>query len=82
VPATANRVLLELRRVLFRYYSAPRASGMPTIVDAPYAGHSAMIADYHEGQSLIETLLNNGLERVFLTDWKSATEDMKDLEID
>jgi len=41
-----------------------------------------MIADYHKGQSLIETLLANGIDRVFLTDWKSATEDMKDLEIE
>jgi poly(3-hydroxyalkanoate) synthetase len=80
--ATANRVLLDLRTMLFRDYSIPAAAGVPTIVNAPYAGHSAMIADYHKGQSLIETLLANGLERVFLTDWKSATEDMKDLEID
>jgi poly(3-hydroxybutyrate) depolymerase len=80
--ATANRVMLDLRTMLFRDYSAPVASGVPTIVDAPYAGHTAMIADYHVGQSLIETLLANGLHRVFLTDWKSATQDMKDLEID
>ena len=41
-----------------------------------------MIADFDKGQSLMETLLANGVTRVFLTDWKSATEDMKDLEID
>ena len=80
--ATANRVMLDLRTMLFRDYSGPDATGVPTIVDAPYAGHSAMIADYHKGQSLIETLRANGVDRVFLTDWKSATEDMKDLEID
>jgi poly(3-hydroxybutyrate) depolymerase len=80
--ATANRVMLDLRTMVFRDYSAAGAGGLPTIVDAPYAGHSAMIADYHKGQSLIETLLGNGLGRVFLTDWRSATEDMKDLEID
>jgi poly(3-hydroxyalkanoate) synthetase len=80
--ATANRVMLDLRTMVFRDYSKPNAQGVPTIVDAPYAGHTAMIADYHKGQSLVETLLTNGLERVFLTDWKSATEDMKDLEID
>jgi hypothetical protein len=51
-------------------------------VDAPYAGHTAVIADYHKGQSLVETLLTNGIEHVALTDWKSATGDMKDLEID
>ena len=80
--ASANRVMLDLRTMRFRDYSAAKGQGMPTIVDAPFAGHTAMIADYHKGQSLIETLLTNGLERVFLTDWKSATEDMKDLEID
>ncbi|HZB92920.1 MAG TPA: alpha/beta fold hydrolase [Stellaceae bacterium] len=80
--ATANRIMLDLRTVLFRDYSAPQATGVPTVVDAPYAGHSAMIADYHKGQSLMETLLAHGLGRLFLTDWKSATEDMKDLEID
>lgn len=80
--ATENRAMLDLRTMVFRDYSRPSAKGVPTIVDAPYAGHTAMIADYHKGQSLIETLLANGLERVFLTDWKSATEDMKDLEID
>ena len=41
-----------------------------------------MIADYHRGQSLIETLLANGIGHVALTDWKSATEDMKDFDID
>ncbi len=80
--ATPNRVMLDLRTMVFRDYSSAGARGSPTIVDAPYAGHTAMIADYHKGQSLVETLLANGLDRVFLTDWKSATEDMKDLEID
>ena len=80
--ATANRVLLDLRTMVFRDYSKPGGGGLPAIVDTPYAGHSAMIADYHKGQSLVETLLANGVDRVFLTDWKSATEDMKDLEID
>src|SRR5271165_1563843 len=81
-PATANRTMLDLRTMVFRDYSAPEAKGIATIVDAPYAGHSAVIADYYKGQSLIETLVANNLERVFLTDWKSATADMKDLEID
>ena len=79
--ATNNRVALGLRTMDFRDYSTG-AAGIPTIVDAPYAGHSAMIADYHKGQSLIETLLANGLQRVFLTDWKPATEDTKDFDID
>ncbi|HTV26892.1 MAG TPA: alpha/beta fold hydrolase [Xanthobacteraceae bacterium] len=78
--ATANKVRLDLRTMLLREYGAPR--GIPTFVIAPYAGHTAMIADYHKGQSLVETLLANGVSHVALTDWKSATADMKDLEID
>jgi hypothetical protein len=47
--ATANRVMLDLRTMVFRDYSAAGATGVPTIVNAPYAGHTAMIADYHAG---------------------------------
>jgi polyhydroxyalkanoate depolymerase len=78
--ATANTVRLDLRTMLLRDYGKP--GGIPTLVVAPYAGHTAMIADYHKGQSLVETLLANGISHVALTDWKSATDDMKDLEID
>ncbi|MGB9166484.1 MAG: alpha/beta fold hydrolase, partial [Rhodomicrobium sp.] len=78
--ATPNTVRLDLRTMVLRDYGKP--GGIPTLVDAPYAGHTAMIADYHKGQSLVETLLANGIDHVALTDWKSATEDMKDLEID
>jgi poly-beta-hydroxyalkanoate depolymerase len=78
--ATPNTVRLDLRTMKLRDYGSP--TGLPTLVDAPHAGHTAMIADYHKGQSLIETLLANGILHVSLTDWKPATEDMKDLEID
>ncbi len=80
--ATAHGVRLDLRTMRFCEYGSAETMSVPTIVDAPYAGHSAMIADYHQGQSLIETLRDNGVSRVYLTDWKSATPDMKDLEID
>jgi poly(3-hydroxyalkanoate) synthetase len=78
--ATPNQVRLDLRTMVLRDYGQP--GGIPTLVDAPHAGHTAMIADYYKGQSLVETLLANGIGHVALTDWKSATEDMKDLEID
>ena len=78
--ATPNRVRLDLRTMLLRDYGKP--GGIPTLIDAPHAGHTAMIADYQKGQSLVETLLANGIGHVALTDWKSATDDMKDLEID
>ncbi len=78
--ATPNTVRLDLRSMQLRDYGKP--GSIPALVDAPYAGHTAMIADYHKGQSLVETLLHNGIGHVALTDWKSATDDMKDLEID
>ena len=78
--ATLNTVRLDLRTMKLREYGRP--GGVPTLVDAPHAGHTAMIADYHKGQSLIETLLAHGIGHVALTDWKPATNDMKDLEID
>jgi poly(3-hydroxybutyrate) depolymerase len=49
--ATANRAMLDLRTMKFRAYGAPDANGMPTVVVAPYAGHNAVTADFHEGQS-------------------------------
>lgn len=79
--ATPNQVRLSLRTMFLRDYGRS-GKGIPILVDAPHAGHTAMIADYHKGQSLIETLLANGIGHVALTDWKPATEDMKDLEID
>ncbi|MGB7914460.1 MAG: hypothetical protein WCF79_04060, partial [Rhodomicrobium sp.] len=79
-PATPNTVRLDLRTVIVRDYGKP--GGLPTLVDAPYAGHPAVIADYAKDQSLVQTLLDNGIGHVVLTDWKSATEDMKEFEID
>jgi poly(3-hydroxybutyrate) depolymerase len=82
--ATDNRVQLDLDTMRLREFIAGTASDdvVPTLIDAPYAGHSAVIADYARGQSLVETLLKSGLERVLVTDWKPATEEMRDFDID
>jgi polyhydroxyalkanoate depolymerase len=91
--ATANTVLLELHTLRLREFGLPAvapqgakaggdATAVPTLILAPYAGHSAAIADYHEGQSLVQTLLAAGLQRVLVTDWRSASLQMKDYDID
>ncbi|MGE5171047.1 MAG: alpha/beta fold hydrolase [Rudaea sp.] len=82
--ATKNRMRLDLNTMRLRDFSpAAVAEGVvPTLIDAPYAGHSSTIADYAKGQSLVETLLASGLERVLVCDWKSATEEMKYFDID
>jgi polyhydroxyalkanoate depolymerase len=79
-PATPHAVRLDLRTMVLRDYGKP--GGLPTLVDAPYAGHTALVADYAQGQSLVATLLAGGIGHVALTDWKSATLDMKDFDID
>ena len=80
--ASANSVMLELHTLRLREFGDAKSGAVPTLVDAPYAGHTATIADYHKGQSLVETLLANGHRRVLLTDWKSAGPEMKDYDID
>ncbi len=80
--ATSNRVALDLHTLRLREFGEAVPGEIPTLVDAPYAGHRAMIADYHRGQSLVETLMASGHGRVLVTDWKSATQEMKDYDID
>lgn len=81
--ASANRIILDLDTMRLRDFSQPGAAdATPVLVDAPYAGHDSTIADYAPGQSLVETLLAGGLGRVVATDWKSATDAMKDFDID
>jgi poly(3-hydroxybutyrate) depolymerase len=85
--------LLDLHTMLLRSFGTPaerdtagatRAPDAvsPVLVVAPYAGHSSTIADLHKGQSLVQTLLAQGLPHVLVTDWKSATAETKDYEVD
>lgn len=80
--ATANRIRLDLDTMRLRDFSAADAKGIPVLIDAPFAGHSSTIADFSEGQSLVKTLLDNGIARPLVTDWKSATPEMRDYDID
>ncbi|MDK3016935.1 alpha/beta fold hydrolase [Pseudodonghicola flavimaris] len=80
--ATANEIRLDLDTMRLRDFSAPGAGGVPVLVDAPFAGHSSTIADFGIGQSLVKTLLDNGIGRVLVTEWKSATPEMRDFDID
>jgi len=78
--ATANRIALDLDTMRLREFGA--SEGEPVLVDPPYAGHSSSIADYAKGQSLVETLLAAGVGRVLAADWKPATPEMRDFDID
>lgn len=58
------------------------AAGPSVLVCAPYALHSAWITDFAPGHSIVEALRREGLDRVYLTDWRSATTDMRYFSID
>ena len=79
--STENAVALELSSMQLRDFST-RAQGQATLVCAPYALHGATIADFAPGHSLVEVLRRAGLSRVFVTDWRSATPDMRFFSID
>lgn len=78
---TPNSVALELATMRLRDCTRTR-SGQPALVCAPYALHRAMIADFAPGHSVVESLQHGGIDRVYLTDWRSATPDMRYLSID
>jgi len=82
--ATPNRIALDLDTMRLRAFSdeKPKAGKIPVVVDAPYAGHSSTIADYAAGQSLVEVLMGRGIGQVFVTDWKSATPEMREFDVD
>ena len=79
--ATRNKVVLELPSVWLRDFSTA-SDGTATLVCAPFALHGAMIIDLAPRHSLVEALQRAGIDRVFVTDWRSASADMRLLSID
>jgi poly(3-hydroxybutyrate) depolymerase len=79
--ATPNKIALELKTVRLRDFSTV-ADGVPTLLCAPFALHGAAVADVAPGHSLVVTLRDAGVRRLFVTDWRSATADMRFLSID
>ena len=78
--ATPNRTALELHTLTLRDFST--ASAPPVLILPPYAGHTSTIADFHEGQSLVRALRDNGCLQLFAIDWRSATERMQHYDVD
>ncbi len=81
--ASPNEELYALHTFTLRDFSPNKADHeTPVFILPPYAGHTSVIADFEKKQSLVETLLKGGIKRIFLTDWHSATLEMKDYDID
>ena len=78
---TPNTVMLELPCMRLRDFSRAHEAP-PVLICAPYALHDALVADFAAGHSLVEALQRGGLDRLYLTDWRSASPEMRDLSID
>ena len=86
-----NEIVLELQGMRLRQFhpiepseSTPKkaeASEPAVLIVTPQV-NSSFICDYGPGQSLAKTLMENGVPRVFATDWKSATPDRADETLD
>ncbi|MCA6116161.1 alpha/beta fold hydrolase [Bradyrhizobium sp. WSM 1738] len=79
---TPNAVVLQLQSMRLRKFSRGNTAQQPVLVCAPYALHGALVADFAPGHSLVEALQRDGMNRVFVTDWRSATPEMRNLSID
>jgi poly(3-hydroxyalkanoate) synthetase len=78
---TPQTIALQLATMRLRDFSS-QARGQPVLVCAPYALHGAVIVDFAPGHSIVEALRHEGLDRVYVTDWRSARPDMRYLSID
>ncbi|KRQ92887.1 poly(3-hydroxyalkanoate) synthetase [Bradyrhizobium valentinum] len=65
-----------------REFSRGNSKQQPVLVCAPYALHGALVADFAPGHSLVEALQRDGMNRIYVPDWCSATADMRNLSID
>jgi poly-beta-hydroxyalkanoate depolymerase len=91
--ATPNTVALALTTVRLRDFSVSQVTdqvagqgtghdGVPALICAPFALHGASVADIAPGHSLVAQLRAAGVTRLFVTDWRSASPDMRFLGID
>jgi poly(3-hydroxyalkanoate) synthetase len=78
---TPSTIALRLPSMHLRDFSRESA-GQPLLVCAPCSVHRAVIADFAPGHSLVEALQKGGVNRIYITDWRSATPQMRYLSID
>jgi poly(3-hydroxyalkanoate) synthetase len=81
--ATPNEIYRVLPTMRLRAFGGRSRSGSSaTLIVAPLAAQDAAMADLMRGHSLVEVLRAAGNGPVYLTDWKSATSDMRSCSID
>ncbi len=81
--STPNTVRLDLRTLTLRDFGQGKGNARTnTLVIAPYSGNSSVMIDIQPDQSLVRSLMGAGVRGVVAVDWKSATPNMKELDID
>jgi poly(3-hydroxyalkanoate) synthetase len=78
---TPHAITLELQTVRLRDFTTDEKCAA-ALLCAPFALHGAAVADLAPGHSLVAALRGAGLRRLFVTDWRSATAEMRFLGID
>ncbi|MCB9640767.1 MAG: alpha/beta fold hydrolase [Myxococcales bacterium] len=80
--SSPNKIAWELPSLRLRDFSEdPQSPEVPTLLINPQV-NSSYICDYAPGQSLMTTLREQGLKRLYAVDWKSATLDRADETLD
>jgi poly(3-hydroxybutyrate) depolymerase len=79
--ATPSKIALELHTVRLRDFTVVE-SGVPALLCTPLSLHRPSLADLAAGHSLVAALRGAGIDRLFMTDWRSASADMGFLGID
>jgi poly(3-hydroxybutyrate) depolymerase len=80
--ATPSELALELHTVRLRDFTVVESGAVPALLCTPLALHGAALADLAAGHSLVATLRGEGIERLFMADWRSASPAMRFLGID
>ena len=78
---TPHRVALKLETVRLRDF-ATSSDGPPCLLCTPFALHGSTLSDLAAGHSLVVALRDAGVTNLFVTDWQSASPEMRFLGID
>jgi poly(3-hydroxybutyrate) depolymerase len=78
---TPHRVALKLKTVWLRDF-ATSSDGRPCLLCTPFALHGSTLSDLADGHSLIAAIRDAGATNLFVTDWQSASPEMRFLGID
>jgi len=73
---TPHRVALQLETVQLRDF-ATSSKDPPCLLCTPFALHGSTLSDLATGHSLVAALREAGVTNLFVTDWHSASHDMR-----